>query len=467
MERARKTDPEEAQQEARPPIIVYHLLDWMVRARAKLARRPNLVIEGGVYTGKTSFGAATCLEEMYQYPGDTTWWPAPEDWHIRRFWEEFRPAADHAGATTLQTPHCFARTAKGSTLHGVTVKNLNAIASYHPNRLWVDEVSKMARKAWNLLRIRMLKAKRVVLMANRGGPLWEMIRKWGIDKRHGKWDFIQIKTSEAGLVGADEIAMAKADIPLWLFLRDFDCELVEEEGKLFQGVDACAKGKPEGPVKGERYVLTYAPADAGDYGCATAWRGLRVGGCERWQQTGYRWQARKVIGLAERYNMADIVFDQRGVGVPIGEMLEEEIDALRRKLKAEREDRAGEDFGPVRVPFVTGVQWDNTLKGQLVNTATTMIARRQVEMVDRSRGDVYAAFIDEHKAVERRRSSSGLVYTYQAPAGEHDDAVSTTLLRMHGTDQPRITVIDGREEKVDGGNGSPKEDRRTGVTILD
>lgn len=460
MERPDTAEQEEA--EERRPEVEYNLLPWMVQARIKLARRPYLVIEGGVHTGKTSFGAASCLEELYLYPGETTWWPAPEDWHIRRFWEEFRPAANYVGATTLQTPHCYARTPAGSTLHGVTMKNLRAIASYHPKRLWVDEVNKMTSEAWNLLRIRMLNAARVVLMSTRGGPLWEKLRKWGIDKRHGKWDFIQVTTADAGLILAEEEAMAKADLPLWLYLRDFKCEASEGEAKIFQGIDACAKGKPEAPIKGEKYVVTYDPADTGDYGFATVWRGYRVVFCERWQQTGYRWQAQKVVGLAVRYNMADIVFDQRGVGVPVGEMMEEEIEDVRHKLEAARDGEGGW----ISVPFVTGVQWDNTLKGQLTNTATTMIARRQIELVDRSRGEVYAVFVDEHKAFERRRSSSGLVYTYQHPPGEHDDSVSTTLLRMHGSGQPRITVIDGKEEKADGDSNDGAH-RRTGLTILD
>jgi hypothetical protein len=342
------------------------------------------------------------------------------------------------------------------------MKNLKAIAAYHPNRLWVDEVAKMTREAWNLLRVRMLKANRVVLLSNRGGSLWEMIRKWGLDKRHGKWDFLQVKTSEAKLVSAEEIAMAKADIPLWLYLRDFECELVEEEGKLFQGVEACAKGKPEAPVKDERYLLTYDPADSGDYGFATVWHGLRVAYCERWQQTGYRWQAQKVVNLAARFNMADIVYDQRGVGVPVGEMIVEEIDALRRKLKAERNGKPGENGGQIRVPFATGVQWDNTLKGQLVNDATSMFERRQLELVDRACGGVYAVFVDEHKAFERRRSSSGLVYTYQAPSGEHDDSVSTTLLRMHGAREPRIRIVDvAKREDDNGAHSEPGQKDRT------
>ena len=457
MERPNITDQEES--EAQRPLIEYNLRPWMKEARKKLARRPHLVIEGGVYTGKTSWGAATCLEEMYQYPGETTWWPAPEDWHIKRFWEEFRPAADHIGATTLQTPHCFARTPAGSTLHGVTMKNLRAIAAYHPKRLWVDEVAKMTNEAWHLLRVRMLKARRIVLMSNRGGPLWEMLRKWGINKRHGKWDFIQVRTCDAGLVSPEEEAMAKADLPLWLYLRDFMCEDVEGEAKIFQGIDACAKGRPEAPIKGERYTVTYDPADTGDYGFATAWLGLRVVFCERWQQTGYRWQAQSVVGLAERYNMADIIYDQRGVGVPVGEMIDEEIDKLRRKLMS--------DNKPVAVPFATGVQWDNTLKGHLVNEATKLIERGQIELVDRAQGGVYAVFVDEHKAFERRRSSSGLVYTYQAPSGQYDDSVSTTLLRMHGTKQPRIRWL-GVEEKRDSTDDSeqPPSVRKTRIRHL-
>lgn len=460
MERTQELERQEEAGEDQAPVIEYNLLPWMVRARKILERVPNLILEGGVYTGKTSFGAAFTLSEMFENPGDTTWWPAPEDWHIRRFWEEFRPAADAAGAQTLQTPHCFARTPRGSTLHGVTTKNLKAIASYHPNRIVADEVSKMTQEAFNLLRVRMLKAKRVILMANRGGRLWERIRRWGIDKRHGKWAFIQVPTPEAGLVTPEEIAMIKADIPLWLFIRDFLCGDAEGEAKVFKSIESCAKCEPERPSKDVRYTVTYDPADSNDYGFATVWSGLRQVWSERWQETGYRWQARKVVSLAVEYNMADIIYDQRGIGVPVGEMIREEIAEARKKLTTDKEPRP-------RMPFVTPVQWDNPLKAKLVNDATTLTERGHLELIDRKHGEVYATFIDEHRAFERTRSKSGLVYTYQAPTGEHDDAVSTTLLLVHGTRQPRITVIGAEPNgKPDGKNGTAHPTAQPRLTRL-
>lgn len=473
MERTKELERSEEAGEDQAPVIEYNLLPWMVRARKLLAQVPNLILEGGVYTGKTSFGAAFTLSEMFENPGDTTWWPAPEDWHIRRFWEEFRPAADAAGAQTLQTPHCFARTPRGSTLHGVTTKNLKAIASYHPHRMVCDEVSKMTQEAFNLLRVRMLKAKRVILMANRGGRLWERIRRWGIDKRHGKWAFIQVPTPEAGLVTAREIEMIKADIPLWLFVRDFLCGDAEGEAKVFKSIESCAKCAPERPSKDVRYTVTYDPADSNDYGFATVWSGLRQVWSERWQETGYRWQARKVVKLAAEYNTADIIFDQHGVGVPVGEMMREELAELRRDLKRKREEelekkglKADDGWRP-RVPFMTPVEWDNTLKTKLVNDATTLTERGHLELIDRKHGEVYATFIDEHRAFERTRSKSGLVYTYQAPTGEHDDAVSTTLLLVHGTRQPRITVIGAEpNEKPDGKTVAPDSTPKPRLTRL-
>ena len=468
MARADRAVLEEEVEETPRPVVDYFQRPWMVEARRKLARRPFLVLEGGVYTGKTSFGACFGLNEMFEFAGETTWWPAPEDWHIRRFWEEFKPAADATGCLTLQTPHCFVRTPQGSTLHGVTTKNLKAIASYHPHRIIADEVSKMTIEAFNLLRVRMLKAKRVILMSNRGGPLWERIRKWGLDKRHGKWDFLMVTTEEAGIVSPEEIAMIRKDIPNWLFVQDFLCGEAEGDAKVFKAVEACARYRPEGPIKGERYVVTYDPADSGDYGFATVWRGFRAVHCERWQETGYRWQAQKVVGIAMEYNVADIVFDRRGVGVPVGEMMDEEVEAIRAELERKR-DRGDGGNGrqePIRTPFVTGVEWDNTLKMRLVNDATTMVERGQIEFVDRRHGDVYATFVDEHKAFERTRSRSGLTYTFQAPSGSHDDSVSTTLLRVHGTRQPRITVIGEEKGEAHGGNGSVRQDRQPRITRL-
>lgn len=419
----------------------------MVQAHEQLEEYPNLIVEAGIWTGKTTWGAATLLEDMILHPGQTFWWPAPEDWHIQRFWEEFQPAAEHIGVECRRSPHCYAETAKGAKLYGVTMKNLKAIAAYHPHAIYADEVAKMSDIALDLLWLRMLKCRRVVLMSTVAEGRWERLRELGRSNAHDRWSLVQCTTEQAGIVPKEDIDIIRADIPASLAAQELDCVITQGPGAIFKNVKSRATLKPEKPIKGERYILTYDPADASDYGVATVWRGYRVVFVDRWRETGYRYQAKKVVDHAYRYNVADIVYDAGGAGAVVGEMIEEEISEKRDEIEKER--RKKDDTSRVPIPFTTPVVWNNALKSHLVKEAATAIERGHIGFIDPDIDPVYKVFVDEHRIFTRRRSSSGLTYTYAAPTGKHDDTVSTTLLRMHGTDQPSVTSIGGEEPKRD------------------
>jgi hypothetical protein len=455
----------EARAQETPPVIEFALLPWQEDARDLFEDFPYLVAECGIWTGKTTFFAATLLEDMFDHPGETFWWCAPEDWHIRRFWEEFRPAAEHLGVFCKESPHCYAETPGGAKLYGVTMKNLKAISAYHPHAIYADEVAKMSEAALNLLWLRMLKCRRVVLFSSPASGRWEKIRAMAKEHAHRKWALVTCTTAEAGIVTAEEIAIVRSEIPLALAAQDLDCVISEGPGAVFKDVARVALLKPEEPAEGEAYILTYDPADREDYGVATVWRGLRQVLTERWRETGYRYQANKVVEMAAAYNMADIVIDANGAGTPVAEMIDEEIRDLREKVEKELRDK-GISERP-RVPFLTEVRWDNALKSTLVNEATVMIERGHLALIDADEDPVYRIFLDEHKAFERRRSSSGLTYTFQAPPGKHDDCVSTTLLRVHGVAGPRLSVLKAgaKDEPRKTPKSSPK-DGGPALTIL-
>jgi hypothetical protein len=434
-------------QKEEAPVVEFALLPWQVEARECLEEFPYLICECGIWTGKTTWAAATVLEDMFQHPGETFWWCAPEDWHIRRFWEEFRPAAEHLNVYCRESPHCYAETPNGAKLYGVTMKNLKAISAYHPHAIYADEVAKMTEAALNLLWLRMLKCRRVVLVSSPASGRWEKIRALGKEHAHGKWALVTCTTAAAGIVTLEEIEIVRAEIPLALAAQDLDCKISEGPGAVFKAVIRVALLKPEDPIEGEVYVVTYDPADRNDYGAATAWRGFRQVYSERWRETGYRYQANKVVELAERFNMADIILDANGAGTPVAEMIDEEIRDLR--VRVEKELRANASSERPVVPYLTEVRWDNALKGNLVNEATIMFERGHIQLIDPDEDPVYRIFLDEHKAFERRRSASGLTYTFEAPPGKHDDFVSTTLLRVHGASGPRMSILTPRKKGED------------------
>ncbi len=417
--------------------IRFKLLPWQADARKLRETYQNLIVNAGVMTGKTTWGAFELLEDMWKNPGKPFWWVASMDWQIRRFWEVFRPMAERTGAWCRDAPHCFAQLPNGSTVYGVTAKSIESLSAFHPWGIYGDEIAKMTGVAWAFLRIRMLKAKRVLLMSTPRPNFWRELMDWGRRRKNKKWALIEVTTLEAGIVEAEEVEEARQDLPSEVFLQELEARIVGGAGTVFQGVRKCMGAEPEEPQEKASYVVTYDPAKLHDYGVVAAWSGFRLVYAKRWQRTEYRWQAERVVEVAEQYNHAPITMDVTGVGEPIREMIEEEAKKV----------------GSLSV---IGITFDEIIKTTLVNEAIMKFERGEIELIDTKFGEPYDSFIAEHEAYERTKTRSGLKYSYAAPSGMFDDCVSNTLLRMSGARGPRIRWL-GAKEKRD----PSRDDERT------
>jgi hypothetical protein len=412
--------------------IEYNLLPWQAKARALRAKFPNVVLNCGVLSGKTDFGAVSCLEEMSGLgPREMGWWVASEDFQIKRFWAEFRPRAQRWGWRCRDAPHCYAKTTKGAELHGVTAKNLNALSAYHPKVLFGDEIAKVGDTAWNLIYIRMAKARRVLLMSTPRPNHWAKLVRWGKERLDKRWAQITVTTEEAGIVDKATIGQYRRTLPEDLFRQEFLAELVADAGSVFRKVYDCAIGEPEEPKPGKHYEVMYDPAKHRDFAVVSVWDGMRQVRAERWQKIDYAYQTQRVVEIAAEYNRAPIIYDRTGPGEAVGEMLEQKAD------------RIGVD--------VIGIVFDNASKTALVNAACLAFERGEITLIDREQGEPYDIFVDELVAFERTRSRTGLTYSYAAPPGGHDDCVTNVLLRMAGRKEPRVRTLgpDGDEEDGD------------------
>jgi hypothetical protein len=55
-------------------VVKFRLLPWQVRAREMRKVRELVVVNTGIHTGKTVWGATELLDDMLQHPGETYWW---------------------------------------------------------------------------------------------------------------------------------------------------------------------------------------------------------------------------------------------------------------------------------------------------------------------------------------------------------------------------------------------------------
>ena len=382
------------------------------------------------------------------------------DWQIKRFWQEFEPAAKYTGAATRIMPHCYAElpplegtTERPTVLYGVTAKSLDSISAFHPTFIYVDEAAMFSPQAWNRIRIRLLGGRGAVILSTPRPNFWAKIAEWGRARRHKKWCYVHCTTEEAGILNPQEIELLKEDLPAALFDQEVLAKVVADAGAVFPNVGTVAVGAIEKPREGVRYIVTYDPAKFRDYAVVAVWRGLKQVFAQRWQKMNYTVQVPLVADVAVEYNMADIIMDSQGPGEAPFEMLEDE--SITRVNK-----ETGEGF------YVTGVKWDNALKGRLVKDAIIAFERKHIELVDPEHGEVYSTFVNEHQRFEQRRSPSGISYTYNAPPGEHDDCVSNTLLLMHGVRSPQITHIEPEKEKREEDAAGDGRTRTPRITVI-
>jgi len=386
-------------------------LPWQYKARQLREKFPFVVINTGVHTGKTVWGACELLDDMLHHPNETFWWVAGLKFQLDAMWDTFASNARALGAQIKSHPYLYAKLPNRSRVYGVSAENVEIISAHHPFAIYGDEVAKWRPKAWNLVRVRTLRqgASRGLFLSTPRPNFWRDLVRWGRDEKDGRWGLVQCSTFDAGLVPAHEIEALRKDLPEELYQQEIMARISEGTGMVFHRVLEAATGWPEKPQPDERYVIVYDPAKLRDFAVAVVRKGDRIVWIERWQEMEYLVQAERIAELSKRYNRAVVYLDVGGPGQPLKELL------LKHRV------------------MVHGVTFTNENKEDMVNRLAVKLEQRLLILPDRSYGEPYSTLIDELTAYERRQTGSGLHYSYSAPEGDHDDCVSALMLVEKGT----------------------------------
>lgn len=407
--------------QARVVRFRFHLLPWQERVRELRLRYPFVVINAGVYTGKTVFGSALLLEDMLAHPNETYWWVAGLRFQLDAMWEQFAPMAKHVGALVKAHPYLYARLPNGAKLYGVSAENVEAISAYHPIAIYGDEVAKWRPQAWHMVRVRLLHqgGSRGLFMSTPRPNHWRDLVRWGREGKDGRWALVECTSLEAGIVGAEEVEALRNDLPAELYQQEIMAQILEGAGTVFGQVREAATGAPEEPRGGQRYSVGYDPAKVKDFAVAMVRCEDRIVWIERWQEKAYTVQAKAVAELAHRYNNAHVYLDATGIGQPVQELL-----------------------GTTGVSY-TPVTFTNQLKQEMVDGLAIRFEQGRITLPAPGHKGPYAVLIDELTAYERRKTGSGLRYSYSAPDGGHDDCVTALMLAFHeAAERPISEVLD-------------------------
>ncbi len=400
--------PFEAEQAQGPVKLRFHLLPWQQKARRVRAKRPLVVVNSGVYTGKTVWGACELLDDMLQHSGATFWWVAGLKFQLDAMWETFAPHVQMLGGRLKAHPYLFAQLPNGARVFGVSAENVDLISAHHPVAIYGDEVAKWRERAWHFVRVRLLNqgVGRALFLSTPRPNFWRDLVRWGRQGRDGRWGLVECATPKAGLVAADQIEALRRDLPEELFQQEIMARILEGAGMVFRKVREAATGAPEGPQPGRTYVIGYDPAKLRDFAVAVVRCDTRIVCMERWAEMDYLVQADRIAELSKRYNEAVVHLDVGGPGQPIAEL-------LRNKQVT-----------------VEAVTFTTQSKEDMINKLCLKFEQGELVLPSVDFGEPYTTLVDECTAYERRRSSGGLHYSYSAPEGAHDDCVSALLLAV-------------------------------------
>ena len=369
-----------------------------------------VVINTGVYTGKTVWGACELLDDMIHHPGKTFWWVAGLKFQLDAMWDTFAPHARMLGGRVKSHPYLHAQLPNGARVYGVSAENVEVIAAHHPVAIYGDEVAKWREKAWNLVRVRLLNQEcgRGLFLSTPRPNFWRDLTRWGRENRDGRWSLMELSTLQAGLVPASEIEALRRDLPEELYQQEIMARIIEGSGMVFRKVREAATGRPEAPKPGKRYTIGYDPAKLRDFAVGVVLCEGRVVRVVRWHEMDYVLQVERMVALSEEYNEAMVLIDLGGPGQVIYEQLR----------------RAG--------VYTKGINFTVQSKEEMVNNLCLQLEQGKLALPAPSYGLEYAVLIDELTAYERIRTSSGLHYSYAAPEGMYDDCVSALMMLFDG-----------------------------------
>jgi hypothetical protein len=231
------------------------------------------------------------------------------------------------------------------------------------------------------------------------------------------WESWQFPTVSNPHINPDEVQTAKKELPLAVYLQEYEAQFLEDAAGVFANVGGAQRGEIEEPIPGRRYGCGVDVAYQQDYTVITIMDAERqhVVYWERLQEPLWPVQEAAICAAAKKYNAAPIAVDRTGVGETAPQFLQTALGWDHR---------------------VAGIFFTADEKDRLV---TQLVLDFQREAI--SYPEELEVLTDELLSYEYTYTKSGR-FRYSAPPGQHDDCVMSLALAREACNLGPYTVSD-------------------------
>jgi len=271
----------------------------------------------------------------------------------------------------------------------------------------LDECARIPQRAWEA-------GIRPALSDKQGKAVFistPKARNWFFDlfirgqSNNPEWQSWKFSSKDNPYFPAQEFEQARKELPERIFKQEFEAEFLEDEARVFSGVNRCIGGELQEPKGGFEYTLGVDLAKTEDFTVLTCFSKYdkRVVAFERFNEISWSLQKQKISFLAKKYNNAEIVIDATGVGDPIYE------DLLREGLRI--------------IPY----KFTNENKSRLIEKLILAIEQRLIGFPE------IGPLKQELESFTYEVSKFGNI-KYCAPVGQYDDCVISLGLAIWPVD---------------------------------
>ena len=372
------------------------------------SKADEIVVVAGRRFGKTTLMAYRILIELTE-PNKIVWLVAPNyELTLKTINQVLiwaRKLFGAPGVTYRRRPYPELTTFHGSVLKGKSADNPVSLLGSEVDFLGVDEAARLDRIVYEqyLFPVTQDRHAQTMFITTPTGKNW-LYERW---MKAGDGAF-RFESRERPTFTEGMWKAAKAKLPERIFNQEYRAMFVEGAASVFREDDIHIaideKVKPES-IEGHDYVMGVDLARFQDYTVVTVadrWSN-QVKLIERWGETEYPFQKKKIKALAAQYNNAEVYMDSSGVGRPIYE------DLFRDGV------------------FIKDFSFAHQSKSALIEKLSIMLEQHQLTY---PRNDV---LIKELESFQVKMTESNRA-VYSAPGGMHDDCVISLALAAWGLD---------------------------------
>ena len=294
-----------------------------------------------------------------------------------------------------------------------TADNPSSLAGEGIQGAVVDEFSLMREIVWTeYLQATLLDYRGWVAFAgvpkgnNWAAKIWRGAETWD------GWQQVHATSYDNPYIDSADIDAIKRIVPEHIFNQEYMAQIVSGEGKVFRNVTECANSAwLDAPLRDVQYIGSVDVADANDYTVISVWDVKAKAEIykDRFRRVGYSVLEDRLEAVYNKFGLSNMIIEDNSIGQPV-------IDHLKQRRM-----------------MITPFHTSGATKTPIIQNLQSAFEHGEISIL------ADEITINELSAYEAKKTASG--YSYNAPAGMHDDTVMSLAIGWNALSETRGVSI--------------------------